>query len=451
MVRYTAKDLVKAASQIADLENSDFISWNENIRLMNEAYTALYQKLINKNDQSFVVSFTTKDREIELPFDFWQLKNVSIWNNGNVVPILRRSASTSYNSLYYEIRNNVLYITGNFAGEVLVEYWPAPVALYYPPEAKDLGVTLVDIVPFGAYDKKILYKKDVEGKVYWHVYDVENGTDTNLNIEVETKTRFAYIHKNYILFTGHDVDGYYISITDYNGNVIYDSTSHKDHCIPVIYRDAIYDIDPNDNSITFIYGTYYSTDNISIDVSKVGTNNNNVIFYLALDNGAIGKVMPIPGNEETDDPKCLTDLYINNSYEHTIASDYLPLASGNTINTIYRNMMTQHDTDLDKEVSIPTSKKALCISKLDDNTGYGFYTLDGDNNLYIESFLENTCLDFPNSFYFELLSYILADAYKAKQGADDSQILAKLSQMEQVFYDSLSSDAYGPVRITNVY
>lgn len=451
MVRYTAKDLVKAARQIADLENSDFISWNENIRLMNEAYTALYQKLINKDDKSFIVSFTTKDREIELPFDFWQLKNVSIWNNGNVVPILRRSASTSYNSLYYEIRNNVLYITGNFAGEVLVEYWPAPVALYYPSEVKDLGVTLVDIVPFGAYDKKILYKKDVDSTVYWHVYDVENGTDTDLNIEVETETRFAYIHKNYILFTGHDADNYYISITDYNGNVIYDSAAHRDNHIPVIYRDAIYDIDPDDNSIAFIYGTYYSTDNISIDVSKVGTNNNTVIFYLALDNGAIGRVMPIPGNDETDDPKCLIDLYINNSYEHSIASDYYPLASGDIINTVYRNMMNQYDTDLDKEVSITTSKKALCISKLDDNTGYGFYSVDGDNNLYIESFLENTCLDFPNSFYFELLSYILADAYKAKQGADDSQILAKLSQMEQVFYDSLSSDAYGPVRITNVY
>lgn len=451
MVRYTAKDLVKAARQIADLENSDFISWNENIRLMNEAYTALYQKLINKDDQSFIVSFTTKDREIELPFDFWQLKNVSIWNNGNVVPILRRSASTSYNSLYYEIRNNVLYITGNFAGEILVEYWPAPVALYYPSEVKDLGVTLVDIVPFGAYDKKILYKKDVEGTVYWHVYDVENGTDTDLHIEVETETRFAYIHKNYILFTGHDADNYYISITDYNGNVIYNGRQYSTRFVPVIYRDSAYQVSLNDNDIEFLYGTYYDPDNIDLDVSAIGTNNNSVIFYLALDNGAVGKVMPMPGSDESDDPKCLIDLYINNTYDRSIASDYYPLASDDIINTVYRNMMNQYDTDLDKEVSITTSKKALCISKIDDNTGYGFYTLDGDNNLYIESFLENTCLDFPNSFYFELLSYILADAYKAKQGADDSQILAKLSQMEQVFYDSLSSDAYSSVRITNVY
>lgn len=448
MVRYTAKDLVKAARQIADLENSDFISWNENIRLINEAYTALYQKLINKDDQSFIVSFTTYDREIELPFDFWQLKNVSIWNNGNVVPILKRSASTSYNSLYYEIRNNVLYITGNFAGEVLVEYWPAPAALYYPPEAKDLAVAL-DMVPFGAYDKKILYKDDVGGEVDWRIYDIENGTDKDLHIDVETETRFAYIHKNYILFTGHDENNYYILITDYDGNTIYNSASHSSDHIPVIYKDSIYDVDVSSNSVSFLYGTYYSADNIDIDVSQIGTDN--VIFYLALDNGVIGKVTPMPGGEEGEDPICLIDVYINNTYDKSITSDYYPLAYENTINVVRLNMMNQFDTDSGNMLSIPTARKALCISKIDDNTGYGFYSIDGNNNLYIESFLENTCLDFPNSFYFELLSYILADAYKAKQGADDSQIQVRLSQMEQVFYDTLTQDAYGPVRITNVY
>lgn len=445
MVRYTAKDLAKAARQIADLENSDFISWNENIRLMNEAYTALYQKLINKGDQSFVVSFTTKDREIDLPFDFWQLKNVSIWNNGNVIPILRRSASTSYNSVYYEIRNNVLYITGNYTGDVLVEYWPAPVELYYPPEAKDLGITL-DFIPLDAYDKKIIYKKEESGNTYWHLYDVESGTDTNLNIPA-AEGQYAYIHNNYILFSGiAGEDVRYISLYDYTGHSIREGGTIT-YQIPVIYRDSIYGIRTRDNYITFLYGTNYGNDIIDIDLAKVGTDN--VIFYLVLDNGTIGKVRFTTGPGPK--PKYIIDLYVNDNVVHSLYSNYLPLVYGNTINTVYNNMISQYDTDLDKEVSITTPRRVSCISKIDDNTGYGFYTLDGNNNLYIESFLENTCLDFPNSFYFEILSYILADAYKAKQGADDSQIVAKLSQMEQVFYDSLSSDAYGPVRITNVY
>lgn len=40
-MKYNISDIVKAAKQIADIENSDFISWNENIRLLNEAWTAV--------------------------------------------------------------------------------------------------------------------------------------------------------------------------------------------------------------------------------------------------------------------------------------------------------------------------------------------------------------------------------------------------------------------------
>ena len=53
-MKYNISDIVKAAKQIADLENSDFISWNENVRLLNEAWTAVHQKLINKGDFTFV-------------------------------------------------------------------------------------------------------------------------------------------------------------------------------------------------------------------------------------------------------------------------------------------------------------------------------------------------------------------------------------------------------------
>ena len=43
-MKLNASDIVKSARQISDLENSDFISWNENIRLLNEAWTAVHQK-----------------------------------------------------------------------------------------------------------------------------------------------------------------------------------------------------------------------------------------------------------------------------------------------------------------------------------------------------------------------------------------------------------------------
>ena len=68
-MKYNISDIVKAAKQIADLENSDFISWNENIRLLNEAWTAVHQKLINKGDFTFVNEMDI-GKEQELPRTF---------------------------------------------------------------------------------------------------------------------------------------------------------------------------------------------------------------------------------------------------------------------------------------------------------------------------------------------------------------------------------------------
>ena len=70
MITYTSSDIIKRATQIADLENSDFISFNEKIALLNESYVALYQKLINKGDNALLRYINTNKRIIDLPQDF---------------------------------------------------------------------------------------------------------------------------------------------------------------------------------------------------------------------------------------------------------------------------------------------------------------------------------------------------------------------------------------------
>ena len=54
MIKYTTKDIVNRATQLADLENSDFISWNENINLLNESWQKIYQQLIDNGDKTFI-------------------------------------------------------------------------------------------------------------------------------------------------------------------------------------------------------------------------------------------------------------------------------------------------------------------------------------------------------------------------------------------------------------
>ena len=74
-MKYNISDIVKAAKQVADIENSDFISWNENIRLLNEAWTAVHQKLINKGDFTFVNEMNIT-KEQPLPEDFYQVSSI---------------------------------------------------------------------------------------------------------------------------------------------------------------------------------------------------------------------------------------------------------------------------------------------------------------------------------------------------------------------------------------
>ena len=76
MFNMKTSDLFKRAKQLADLEGSDFISWNEALNCINESNVELYEKLINMGDNSFVKDFHITDKEMVLPSDFWQLKGV---------------------------------------------------------------------------------------------------------------------------------------------------------------------------------------------------------------------------------------------------------------------------------------------------------------------------------------------------------------------------------------
>lgn len=405
MIRYTASDLVKSARQIADLENSDFISWNENIRLLNESYTGLYQKLINKGEQSFVCSFFTNEKEIPLPCDFWQLKQISVWNNGNIMPVLRRSDSTSFNSCYYKIKDGVIYIHGQFSSELLVEYYKVPKTLTFPPKNKELPF---DYAPVAANDKTYLLSNGT-------IYDMEEN-------EIVKETEFS---GEVPTFLTDNV------VVDANGNfeLIYDVTPETENDRPkVIFHNKVYDYSEGKLyflGTDFVYGTL--EEQVEFGDYKLALTENLEDFWFIGTDGSLFHDEVIEG-VKIKDARFLDGKLIVITATGTLAK-----------------------IDYDNEVRIiDLPSKQLCINKFDYDTGYGI-TVFYKNKYYIESFIEDTVLNFPNSFYYELLSYILAVAYKAKQGADYTSIAEKLGQMETTFFDTLSVDAYSPQRITNVY
>jgi hypothetical protein len=77
--------------------------------------------------------------------------------------------------------------------------------------------------------------------------------------------------------------------------------------------------------------------------------------------------------------------------------------------------------------------------------------VESGNRKIIKPYAEDVILNYPNSFFFDILAYQLAVAYKAKQGADYSQLAAQLQAMNETFFDTLGDDDFGNTRITNVY
>ena len=162
-MKYNISDIVKAAKQIADLENSDFISWNENIRLLNEAWTAVHQKLINKGDFTFVNEMDI-GKEQELPSDFYQVS--SILDNYHT-PVPRYSIGMNDSQIWYKLINNKLILNGLQSAKLT--YFTKPQFLTYPAD------TINDALPLSE-GETIEFACDNYALTNKNVWDIKEAT-----------------------------------------------------------------------------------------------------------------------------------------------------------------------------------------------------------------------------------------------------------------------------------
>jgi hypothetical protein len=431
MIIYTSSDIIKRATQLADLENSDFISFSEKIALLNESYTKLYQTLVNKGDNNFVRLIKTKNDVIQLPPDFWQLKSVTLNREGNLIPILRRPANQSLQKLSYELLNNVLKIYGsaNYGAEINVEYYPAPKTLTFPNQ------------PFELYAENIV---DAHGDLYLtavhtdddaNYYVLNSITDSSVSEQIDLDPdEFSIVHMedDFITFISSSEVVYYSLL---NGSS-YRKTIED--LIPTFYRGKSFYFKPSDKTLRFVDSNTIAYENIEciselLVASLIILSKDQTHCISLTDSGAIIKndgtilelkkpVTKIFYNESNDTVICST----NSDYVATVALNYDGISE-----------------DLE-DYSI------MSVAMLNDNNGYGLLAKKL-NKYYIISYYEDTRLNFPNNMYFTLLAYLLAIAFKTKQGSDTSQLALLYEQAEFAFFDSLTKDDWNSTRITNVY
>ncbi|MCQ2587936.1 MAG: hypothetical protein MJ174_07460 [Treponema sp.] len=430
-------EIFKRAKQIADLEGTSFISWNESINLINENYITLYQKLIDMGDSAFVRDFKVPSGVYALPSDFWQLKGVFISNNGKLYTVERRAANGSFNSTCYEIKNNVLHIYGT-SDSVLVQYFPKPKKLTYKPNdipLSDLAGIKNDIL--ACNDKVYLYSKlEEDNKYSLNLYDL-SGLKTKEKI-IEYEHGELNIEKCWL------TDGYIVIKTDSSLAVIN------------IYS---YNMNALENTDSISYTPLFTESGDLFIVSK--TDEATKINMLELTDGGYSltevREISYDGDEYYSDNFLEDIFYIkSNVIKH----------NGAVIENFTADRFAYKDKELyflrfgaygkiniENDVLIidMAPGRIIDFNKLDSETGYGYSSLLFGANIFVRPFVEDTELDYPNSFFFQLLSYMIAIAMKIKQGADATGIQAQLSSMEMTFFDTLGSDAFQSTRITNCY
>ena len=424
-------DLFRRAKQLADLEGSDFISWNEAENAINEAYVGLYEKLINMGDNSFVASIKTGEKEIELPSNFWQLKGVFLWNNGNLQTINRRADNNGTHHLSYEMRNGKIFIYGS-PNEVLIEYFTKPKTLYMPPNDCEVALDL----PEGAEvlsccEHTFVYKtQDEEENDIICVYDID-GIQNAYDIFESFTESAIWINKDFV-FTLVDGDLIVYDLATGETYTFTDSIPliteggdllviNNDYICELVFNGDAYDLRQIKEFNTVTSALYYVCSNYLDD------------FYCIVETVG-GKVLY---HETENTQQNVTDIIYSKERCY-----YVAINKAGYFEKV-------EDGIANKTIKVGIGSPIGFIG-INENTGYGYCTKKY-SKYFVCAYCEDTVLDFPNSFYFQMLSYILAIAFRCKQGADITLLSNQLEMISQTFEDTLGSDAFQYPRMGNVY
>lgn len=487
-------DIVNRARELADLQNSDFIGWKENNNLLNEAYTKLYTELINHKDRFYIKSISPNDLELDrendnerfykLPEDFYMLNNIT--RGVNCEQILRKAPAESKTSYRYDIINNCLVLYGGVEQtDLTMEYWTIPETLsikaptkniilpegwtwcdcndnkyagYKYNSSSDITTIIVFDIKTGnsftkdleyhfseAPDQILLGKKafvtcgiKTEGEQSLRVYDL-------LNYHDEFETQMPSVLSNKIFFVGKSTNKVYMFAQQQNNDIVdscrlvdLDELAAYDFQNSELFKETIlFNSLFNENIykdiISFTFKPYEKIEDLTelYFTKKTLINTIYVSNLYKLTDTEFENIKDIFTKQNTSPTTYFAPVFFNDNLYYK------------TVNFLYCNDIQLLDLE---NVNI-----CIGVNKEDNSTGYGYSVIDYSGNVYVYSTLKDTEIEFPNNFYFQYLSYMLAIAYKAKQNADSTALKDQATEESRQFYNSISQDANQELRIKNVY
>lgn len=429
-MRYTSNQIIQRALNLADIANTDFLTHEEQIQYINDAWQTVYQWLINKGDKQFVKEVYLENSaasndwtEYSLPNDLYQIKSLKNRITGDLV--LRQSESESINSGKYEIVNDKIRLYGNTNCPLLLTYWTAPTFITFPDKAIDVDIDTNAILS-SCFDSVLLEDGNVincrTGEAITTLSLLDNATyKLGLHYYIE-ETNEAYIVKDlngdqFNTITKDENTTYHF-FNNKRGSILYQTFANAKYSAPkrvvdnvVVFSDSDYDESGYPEFLANIdnYWIYNGTSQIGI-----------------IDEDA--------------------------EQEFAIPYDYIP--SKLTIAADFNNQPCFYITDIKNDVYIYTwdadynvefDKLKLRPEIIYANLRYGLLTPDG-----LLSVMPDTELNFPNDLYFSLLACDLALRYCMKMNSNTDGLSNLYTNMQTTFMNTLSQNS-GYTRIRNVY
>lgn len=378
--RYTASEIVERALDVADIQNTDFLSYREKTKYLNDAWRNVYQTIINYNLDVFTVraQLVGNGGVYPLPFDCYQIKAVKNPISGSLIP--RKAESESVLGPYYEIVNNTLILGPNI-GPVEIVYWRKPFFLSLPDKKVETQLeenrTILD-----SCNNSILLQDTIIGAEQ-KMYVRNLLADSTLELPYAPDPEYNwYLGNNFILKCNDST----VQAYDFYGNLLAEVTDIDfGYQLAKADNGLYYFTKANDEDVNII--DVYELFGDKIAEVKVDADTQNII-------GIDGEFYPVKAEKVfpigvfDDRPAYITE----NKELHLI---------------------NPNGSEIVEKVDVPSIGPVHLVK-------YGFLTFDG--TLY--SCIPDTELNFPNNIYYDCIAYDLAIRFLCKQNADSSGVEA---------------------------
>lgn len=441
---FTASKLIEYARSLSDLQNSRFITYEDEVTFLNEAYRDIYNLYTESSGDYY-----TKDLVFELtganldptslgggeylyplPTDFYKIRLLSFNNGDRWQPCMRFSTSerdTTPTLPKYRLKNNNLWllVPNGMSLKFKMTYYIPPQTVTLP----NYNVSFLENTPvyqlsniapgFFVEEKNLLiYVEDTAIKVD----DKDSGDIRTLYNSVTAITNLVTYYGGYI---------YWISAVD--GQVYRAPTDFISTLVPVALPGALGVTSLNIQNGNLYYSTLTDTYQAELDGTSAGV----VLASDSVDYQLLGN----------------TPLYISagtiwhGTTDTTVPANRVFQYGGRVYYTNNTNRILELNmVDYSSGVVIQTN--SLFEGFVNEN---GYLPIRTDKGIIATSLVPDTVFDYPTNEVNEIIAYVCAISFSRKQNdqAKQAALTPRLDGLMTRFANVNKRDEYQFFRINN--